>query len=88
MPHADVAAISSIKDYLSKAKAPLLINSCSDDEYFPATAQEQADKILGGGKFTPGYVRKHWEGCSHGFTIRGDIVRVLTMFSSKLRGDL
>ena len=56
------------------SKAPILINSCDNDQMFPIPAQAKADEILGGGKFAPGYQRVHWEGCHHGFTVRGDLV--------------
>ena len=28
---------------------------------------------MGGGKFAPGYKREHFDGCSHGFAVRGDM---------------
>jgi len=59
--------------YLKTAGAPLLINSCTNDSQFPHEAQAKADEILGGGKFAPGYVREYFEGCSHGFAVRGDL---------------
>ncbi|KAI0794115.1 alpha/beta-hydrolase [Fomes fomentarius] len=59
--------------YAEVAKAPLLINSCEVDSMFPISAQEEADKILGGGKFAPGYERTYWPGCVHGFAVKGDI---------------
>jgi hypothetical protein len=40
---------------------------------FPLEAQAKADEILGGGKFTPGYKREYFEGCTHGFAVRGDM---------------
>lgn len=55
------------------SKAPLLINSCEVDQAFPLEAQAQADAILGDGKFAPGYKREYFEGCSHGFAVRGDM---------------
>jgi dienelactone hydrolase len=55
------------------SKAPLLINSCEFDQLFPPEAAAKADSLLGGDKFTPGYKREYYEGCSHGFTIRGDL---------------
>ncbi|KAI0369103.1 hypothetical protein BV20DRAFT_1053402 [Pilatotrama ljubarskyi] len=61
------------KEYRDKAKAPLLINSCETDPAFPQEAQAKADEILGGGKFAPGYERTYWEGCNHGFAVRGDM---------------
>lgn len=60
--------------YRDKAKAPLLINSCEVDPAFPLEAQAKADEILGDGKFAPGYERTYWEGCTHGFAVRGDLV--------------
>ncbi|KAI0702268.1 dienelactone hydrolase endo-1,3,1,4-beta-D-glucanase [Cytidiella melzeri] len=62
-----------LETYLAKSKAPLLINSCTYDSAFPLEAQEQADKIFGDGQFAPGYERKYWEGCTHGFAVRGDL---------------
>lgn len=54
--------------------APLLINSCEIDQAFPPESQKIADEVLGDGKFAPGYVRTYWEGCTHGFAVRGDLV--------------
>ncbi|KZP30521.1 alpha/beta-hydrolase [Athelia psychrophila] len=62
-----------LEKYLSTAKAPLLINSCTVDSQFPLEAQAKADEILGGGKYAPGYERKYFEGCTHGFAVRGDL---------------
>ncbi|KAG6893028.1 hypothetical protein C0992_011511, partial [Termitomyces sp. T32_za158] len=59
--------------YHNKAKAPLLLNTCTVDQQFPLEAQAQADAILGGGKFAPGYRREYFEGCTHGFAVRGDL---------------
>ncbi|KAJ7108764.1 Alpha/Beta hydrolase protein [Mycena epipterygia] len=59
--------------YAAVAKAPLLINSCTVDRPFPLEAQAQADAILGDGKFAPGYKREYFEGCHHGFAVRGDM---------------
>ncbi|KAJ7087618.1 dienelactone hydrolase endo-1,3,1,4-beta-D-glucanase [Mycena belliarum] len=57
--------------YVATAKAPLLINSCTFDSYFPIEAHAQTDKIFEG--FAPGYKREHFEGCTHGFAVRGDL---------------
>ena len=64
-----------MQEYAEKAKAPLLINSCETDSQFPIEAQAKADEILGGGKSAPGYERTYWDGCTHGFAVRGDMVR-------------
>ncbi|KAH7908202.1 dienelactone hydrolase [Hygrophoropsis aurantiaca] len=60
-----------LEKYATSSKAPLLINSCTVDQQFPPEAQAQADVILGG--FAPGYVREYFDGCTHGFAVRGDL---------------
>ncbi|KAF8677884.1 hypothetical protein AX14_004748 [Amanita brunnescens Koide BX004] len=62
-----------LEKYAAVAKAPLLINSCPVDGQFPPEAQAKADEILGNGKFAPGYTREYFEGCTHGFAVRGDL---------------
>ncbi|EIW59825.1 alpha/beta-hydrolase [Trametes versicolor FP-101664 SS1] len=64
---------ADLEEYRDKAQAPLLINTCEVDAAFPLEAQAQADEILGGGKFAPGYERTYWDGCNHGFAVRGDM---------------
>ncbi|KAJ7443820.1 chlorocatechol-degradation protein [Mycena latifolia] len=59
--------------YAAMCRAPLLINSCTEDDWFMPEAQAQADAILGAGKFAPGYKHAHFEGCEHGFAVRGDM---------------
>ena len=51
---------------------------------FPIPAQEQADAILGGGKFAPGYERTYWPGVTHGFAVRGDLVSAIPSNPLKL----
>ena len=41
---------------------------------FTPEVQAKADEILADGKFAPGYERVHWEGCKHGFAVKGDLV--------------
>lgn len=53
---------------------PVLINSCPVDEQFPVEKALATDELLGNGQYKPGYERVHWEGCVHGFAVRGDIV--------------
>jgi dienelactone hydrolase len=67
-----VLSISS-QNYTGKSKAPLLINSCEEDNAFPKDFAEAADKKFA--SFAPGYRRTYYEGASHGFTVRGDLVR-------------
>lgn len=62
-----------LEKYKALSKAPLLINSCEVDPAFPLENQAMADEILGGGKFAPGYERTYWEGCRHGFAVKGDL---------------
>ncbi|KAJ7099938.1 dienelactone hydrolase endo-1,3,1,4-beta-D-glucanase [Mycena belliarum] len=64
---------ADLEKYAAVSTAPLLLNTCPVDPVFPLEAQAQADAILGGGKFTPWYKREHFEGCQHGFAVRGDM---------------
>ncbi|KAL4066162.1 Alpha/Beta hydrolase protein [Scleroderma yunnanense] len=63
-----------LEKYKRDSTAPLLINSCEIDSQFPPPSQAQADAILGGGQqFTDTYRREYFEGCTHGFAVRGDL---------------
>ncbi|KAF8330524.1 dienelactone hydrolase [Amanita rubescens] len=62
-----------LEKYASVSKAPLLINGCTVDQQFSLEAQAKADEIFGDGKFAPGYRREYFEGCTHGFAVRGDL---------------
>ncbi|KAJ7484531.1 dienelactone hydrolase endo-1,3,1,4-beta-D-glucanase [Mycena latifolia] len=64
-------APADLEKYVATATAPLLINSCTTDSQFPLEAQAQADNIFAG--FAPGYKREYFEGCTHGFAVRGDL---------------
>ncbi|TDL21686.1 alpha/beta-hydrolase [Rickenella mellea] len=68
-----IAVPDDLQKYKAHSQAPLLINSCEVDRAFPQEAQKAADDILGDGKFAPGYERTYWEGCEHGFAVRGDM---------------
>ncbi|EMD39197.1 hypothetical protein CERSUDRAFT_112874 [Gelatoporia subvermispora B] len=65
--------VEDLEKYKDQSKAPLLINSCEVDPAFPREIQQKADEIFGGGKFAPGYKRTYWDGCTHGFAVRGDM---------------
>jgi len=69
---ARLAAPEDFERYRKLSKAPLLINSCEVDTTFPQESQAIADEVLGGGQFAPGYERLYWDGCTHGFAVRGD----------------
>jgi hypothetical protein len=58
----------------TKSSVPLLVNSCTIDERFPIENQKTTDDILGDSQYSAGYERKYWEGCTHGFAVRGDLV--------------
>ncbi|KAJ7147630.1 alpha beta-hydrolase [Mycena crocata] len=62
---------ADLEKYVATSKAPLLINSCTTDNMFPPEAQAKADEIFAG--FAPGYKREYFEGCTHGFAVRGDL---------------
>ncbi|EIW79005.1 alpha beta-hydrolase [Coniophora puteana RWD-64-598 SS2] len=61
-----------LEAYFAKSKAPLLINTCETDNMFPAEFQAKADEVFEG-KFEPGYKREYFPGCTHGFSVRGDM---------------
>ncbi|KAM5544179.1 hypothetical protein V8D89_001839 [Ganoderma adspersum] len=69
---AGIRVPEDLQEYFDKAKAPLLLNTSEIDPTFPIEAQKVADKIFSG-KFAPGYERTYWEGCTHGFAVRGDM---------------
>ena len=48
------------------------------DQQFGPEKQAIADKIFSEG-FAPGYERTYWEGCTHGFAVRGDLVRIFRL---------
>lgn len=58
----------------SGSTAFLLINSCETDHAFGPDRQVVADEALGEGKYIGGYKRNYYAGCSHGFSVRGDVV--------------
>ncbi|KAJ7113819.1 hypothetical protein C8R44DRAFT_841988 [Mycena epipterygia] len=61
----------NLEKYAAVSKASLLLNTCMVDAQFPHEAQAKADEIFAG--FEPGYRREYFEGCTHGFAIRGDL---------------
>ncbi|KAJ7441958.1 dienelactone hydrolase endo-1,3,1,4-beta-D-glucanase [Mycena galericulata] len=62
---------ADLEKYVAVSKAPLLLNTCTIDAQFPHEAQAKADEIFKG--FAPGYRREYFEGCTHGFAVRGDL---------------
>lgn len=64
---------SDFEKLIAQSNNPVLINSCEFDERFPKESQKIADEMLGDGKYKPGYLRTYWEGCNHGFAVRGDL---------------
>ncbi|KAI0263057.1 chlorocatechol-degradation protein [Gloeopeniophorella convolvens] len=69
--HPSLLEPKDLDTYVEKSKAPLLINSCEVDGQFPKEKQEKADAVFAG--FAPGYLRTYWDGCEHGFAVRGDL---------------
>ncbi|KAK7027270.1 hypothetical protein VNI00_015359 [Paramarasmius palmivorus] len=62
---------ADLEKYVKTSQTPLLINSCEVDDQFPLEAQTAADKVFK--DFAPGYKRVHFDGCVHGFAVRGDL---------------
>jgi len=69
--HPSLLKPEDLDTYVEKSKAPLLINSCDDDNAFPKSFAETADEKFA--SFSPGYRRTYYEGASHGFAVRGDV---------------
>ncbi|KAJ7150097.1 alpha/beta-hydrolase [Mycena crocata] len=70
--HPSLLAIpADIEKYIATAKAPLLINCCEFDEQFGQEAKKTADALFAG--YAPGYKSVYFEGCTHGFAVRGDL---------------
>ncbi|KAF4610803.1 hypothetical protein D9613_006673 [Agrocybe pediades] len=60
-----------LEKYIASSKAPLLINSCTTDSQFPLESSAKADELFA--KYEHGYKREYFEGCTHGFAVRGDM---------------
>ncbi|KAJ8487117.1 hypothetical protein ONZ45_g14439 [Pleurotus djamor] len=70
--HPSLLEIADIEKY-SKTNVPLLVNSCEFDDLFSDDVRDGFDQALGGDNFAPGYKRTYFEGCAHGFSVRGDL---------------
>ncbi|KZT70802.1 chlorocatechol-degradation protein [Daedalea quercina L-15889] len=71
MTHPSLLQPEDLERYRDESKIPLLINGCEVDHQFPPDFQAKADEIFK--DFAPGYEKTYWEGCTHGFAVRGDI---------------
>ncbi|KAH9983902.1 alpha/beta-hydrolase [Russula compacta] len=69
--HPSLLKHEDLDTYITKSKAPLLINSCEHDQSFPPATGELADKKFA--DFAPGYHRTYHPGAPHGFAVRGDL---------------
>ena len=63
----------SQKRYASSITAPLLVNSCEIDQTFGSDKQAKAKELFT--HFEPGFSMPYFDGCTHGFAVRGDMVR-------------
>ncbi|KAI0053159.1 alpha/beta-hydrolase [Auriscalpium vulgare] len=71
--HPSLLQPADIDAYAEKSKAPLLVEACEVDAQWPKEKREQAENVLGGGKFVPGFKQDYWPGCEHGYAVRGDL---------------
>ncbi|KAI6097365.1 Alpha/Beta hydrolase protein [Pisolithus croceorrhizus] len=55
-----------------EGKAPFLLELGSEDTELSPCDQQEIDSIFG--KYCHGYKRKVWDGCPHGFAVRGDML--------------
>jgi dienelactone hydrolase len=58
--------------FAKETNVPLLINACEVDHQYPKEKQDKALEIFK--DFKPGFKQLYFEGCVHGFAVRGDMV--------------
>ncbi|KIK27154.1 hypothetical protein PISMIDRAFT_199985 [Pisolithus microcarpus 441] len=67
--------VNIFQNLADKGKAPFLFEMGSEDTELSVSDQETIDGIFCGDKpYAPGYKRKCWDGCPHGFAVRGDML--------------
>jgi len=69
--HPSLLKREDLDTYVNGSKAPLLVNSCETDAQFPKEFATATDEKFA--TFKHGYKRTYWEGCHHGFAVRGDL---------------
>jgi len=69
--HPSLLQVPEDLEKFAKTNIPLLINSCEIDPQFKPEHQPIADKVFANHK--AGYKRPYFEGCTHGFAVRGDL---------------
>jgi len=69
--HPSLFTAKDLDIYIEKSNAPLLLNSCEFDDFFPQSMSQSSDEKFA--NFKPGYKRTYWEGAHHGFATRGDL---------------
>ncbi|KAI0320497.1 Alpha/Beta hydrolase protein [Amylostereum chailletii] len=69
--HPSLLQLEDIDKYATTAKAPLLINACEVDGQWPKEKQDKANEVLK--NFAPGFSQPYFAGCTHGFSVRGDL---------------
>jgi hypothetical protein len=67
----------ALQKYATISSAPLLINACEVDPQFPEEKQAKAHEIFK--SFEPGFKQAYFEGCTHGFAVRGNMVGVFVL---------
>ena len=72
MSHPSLLSIEDLEKYATTAKVPLLINACEVDHQFPKEKQDKALEVFK--DFAPGFSQAYFDGCTHGFAVRGDMV--------------
>jgi len=69
--HPSILEVADLEKYASTVTVPLLINACEIDHQFPKEKQEKARELFA--DFKPGFRQEYFEGCTHGFAVRGDL---------------
>lgn len=65
-----------MQKYATNYQVPLLINSCEIDPQFPKEKQDKALELFQD-TIVP-FSQPYFPGCTHGFAVRGDMVRLVS----------
>lgn len=71
--HPGLVAPADFETLRDASHAQFMIVSCEDDFSFGPELQLAADGVLGAGRYAPGYERKFYAGCRHGFAVRAAV---------------
>ncbi|KZV65606.1 alpha/beta-hydrolase [Peniophora sp. CONT] len=71
--HPSLLSVEDLERYSSSTSVPLLINACEIDQVFSHDKQMKAKELFKDSDFKAGFSMPYFEGCTHGFAVRGDM---------------